>query len=179
MLGARHLPKIGRSIVCPFVEVEICGADYDFCKYKTDVVGKTFPSARDCAHVCIVDAHLSSCVSSGQRTTGWILCGCRNSLCLTSTTPPFLFCASPSTTRTCSAIPTSWPRPPIPSSCCGQVCPSQDRDSGRSLSFSVLCLVLMGQCFCQATEACLWKTATVKTWSWPHFWSTWKSSMPR
>lgn len=41
MLGARHLPKNGRSIVCPFVEVEICGADYDNCKYKTDVVGKS------------------------------------------------------------------------------------------------------------------------------------------
>uniref|UniRef100_G3NLI8 1-phosphatidylinositol 4,5-bisphosphate phosphodiesterase gamma n=1 Tax=Gasterosteus aculeatus aculeatus TaxID=481459 RepID=G3NLI8_GASAC len=38
VLGARHLPKNGRSIVCPFVEVEICGADYDGCKCKTDVV---------------------------------------------------------------------------------------------------------------------------------------------
>uniref|UniRef100_A0A665WSQ7 1-phosphatidylinositol 4,5-bisphosphate phosphodiesterase gamma n=1 Tax=Echeneis naucrates TaxID=173247 RepID=A0A665WSQ7_ECHNA len=38
VLGARHLPKNGRSIVCPFVEVEICGADYDSCKCKTDVV---------------------------------------------------------------------------------------------------------------------------------------------
>uniref|UniRef100_A0A672G1F3 1-phosphatidylinositol 4,5-bisphosphate phosphodiesterase gamma n=1 Tax=Salarias fasciatus TaxID=181472 RepID=A0A672G1F3_SALFA len=38
VLGARHLPKNGRSIVCPFVEVEICGADYDCCKCKTDVV---------------------------------------------------------------------------------------------------------------------------------------------
>ncbi|XP_068175043.1 1-phosphatidylinositol 4,5-bisphosphate phosphodiesterase gamma-1-like isoform X2 [Antennarius striatus] len=38
VLGARHLPKNGRSIVCPFVEVEICGAEYDSCKYKTDVV---------------------------------------------------------------------------------------------------------------------------------------------
>ena len=41
VLGARHLPKTGRSIVCPFVEVEISGADYDCCKSKTDVVGKT------------------------------------------------------------------------------------------------------------------------------------------
>ena len=41
VLGARHLPKTGRSIVCPFVEVEICGADYDSCKSKTDVVGKS------------------------------------------------------------------------------------------------------------------------------------------
>ncbi|KAA8589355.1 hypothetical protein FQN60_012720 [Etheostoma spectabile] len=38
VLGARHLPKNGRSIVCPFVEVEIYGADYDSCKCKTDVV---------------------------------------------------------------------------------------------------------------------------------------------
>uniref|UniRef100_H2MCH7 1-phosphatidylinositol 4,5-bisphosphate phosphodiesterase gamma n=1 Tax=Oryzias latipes TaxID=8090 RepID=H2MCH7_ORYLA len=38
VLGARHLPKNGRSIVCPFVEMEICGADYDCCKFKTDVV---------------------------------------------------------------------------------------------------------------------------------------------
>ncbi|XP_029683948.1 1-phosphatidylinositol 4,5-bisphosphate phosphodiesterase gamma-1-like [Takifugu rubripes] len=38
VLGARHLPKNGRSIVCPFVEVEICGADYDSGRYKTDVV---------------------------------------------------------------------------------------------------------------------------------------------
>uniref|UniRef100_A0A8D3D243 1-phosphatidylinositol 4,5-bisphosphate phosphodiesterase gamma n=1 Tax=Scophthalmus maximus TaxID=52904 RepID=A0A8D3D243_SCOMX len=38
VLGARHLPKNGRSIVCPFVEVEICGADHDACKCKTDVL---------------------------------------------------------------------------------------------------------------------------------------------
>uniref|UniRef100_A0A3B4XXC3 Phosphoinositide phospholipase C n=1 Tax=Seriola lalandi dorsalis TaxID=1841481 RepID=A0A3B4XXC3_SERLL len=38
VLGARHLPKNGRSIVCPFVEVEICAADYDSFKCKTDVV---------------------------------------------------------------------------------------------------------------------------------------------
>uniref|UniRef100_A0AAX7UZ22 1-phosphatidylinositol 4,5-bisphosphate phosphodiesterase gamma n=1 Tax=Astatotilapia calliptera TaxID=8154 RepID=A0AAX7UZ22_ASTCA len=38
VLGARHLPKNGRSIVCPFVELEICGADYDGYKCKTDVV---------------------------------------------------------------------------------------------------------------------------------------------
>lgn len=47
MLGARHLPKNGRSIVCPFVEVEICGADYDSCKCKTDVVGKTAVCGHD------------------------------------------------------------------------------------------------------------------------------------
>ncbi|KAJ7426461.1 1-phosphatidylinositol 4,5-bisphosphate phosphodiesterase gamma-2 isoform X1 [Willisornis vidua] len=38
VLGARHLPKPGRSIACPFVEVEICGAEYDNNKFKTTVV---------------------------------------------------------------------------------------------------------------------------------------------
>ncbi|XP_063311785.1 1-phosphatidylinositol 4,5-bisphosphate phosphodiesterase gamma-1 isoform X2 [Pelobates fuscus] len=38
VLGARHLPKNGRGIVCPFVEVEICGADYDNAKQKTEFV---------------------------------------------------------------------------------------------------------------------------------------------
>lgn len=38
ILGARHLPKNGRSIVCPFVELEVCGAEYDNSKYKTEVV---------------------------------------------------------------------------------------------------------------------------------------------
>lgn len=40
ILGARHLPKNGRSIVCPFVEVEVCGSEYDNSKNKTDVVGE-------------------------------------------------------------------------------------------------------------------------------------------
>ncbi|XP_066442634.1 1-phosphatidylinositol 4,5-bisphosphate phosphodiesterase gamma-1 isoform X2 [Eleutherodactylus coqui] len=38
ILGARHLPKNGRGIVCPFVEIEICGADYDNTKVKTEIV---------------------------------------------------------------------------------------------------------------------------------------------
>ncbi|XP_073433451.1 1-phosphatidylinositol 4,5-bisphosphate phosphodiesterase gamma-1-like [Dendrobates tinctorius] len=38
ILGARHLPKNGRSIVCPFVEVEVCGSEYDNSKNKSDVV---------------------------------------------------------------------------------------------------------------------------------------------
>ncbi|MEE6506582.1 hypothetical protein FKM82_007739 [Ascaphus truei] len=38
VLGARHLPKNGRGIVCPFVEVEVCGAEYDNAKQKTDIV---------------------------------------------------------------------------------------------------------------------------------------------
>lgn len=41
ILGARHLPKNGRGIVCPFVEVEICGAEYDNAKTKTEFVGET------------------------------------------------------------------------------------------------------------------------------------------
>lgn len=40
VLGARHLPKLGRSIACPFVEVEICGAEYDNSKFKTTVVSE-------------------------------------------------------------------------------------------------------------------------------------------
>ncbi|XP_048879389.1 1-phosphatidylinositol 4,5-bisphosphate phosphodiesterase gamma-1-like [Brienomyrus brachyistius] len=36
VLGARHLPKHGRGIVCPLVEVEICGAEYDCSKLKSD-----------------------------------------------------------------------------------------------------------------------------------------------
>ncbi|XP_063153235.1 1-phosphatidylinositol 4,5-bisphosphate phosphodiesterase gamma-1 isoform X2 [Candoia aspera] len=38
VLGARHLPKNGRGIVCPFVEVEVSGADYDNAKQKTEMV---------------------------------------------------------------------------------------------------------------------------------------------
>uniref|UniRef100_A0A8C9XGT1 Phosphoinositide phospholipase C n=1 Tax=Sander lucioperca TaxID=283035 RepID=A0A8C9XGT1_SANLU len=36
VLGARHLPKHGRGIVCPLIEIEVCGADYDSAKQKTD-----------------------------------------------------------------------------------------------------------------------------------------------
>ncbi|KAM8967646.1 1-phosphatidylinositol 4,5-bisphosphate phosphodiesterase gamma-1-like isoform 2-T2 [Pelodytes ibericus] len=38
ILGARHLPKDGRSIVCPFVEVEVCGSEFDNSKNKSEVV---------------------------------------------------------------------------------------------------------------------------------------------
>ncbi|XP_038662281.1 1-phosphatidylinositol 4,5-bisphosphate phosphodiesterase gamma-2 [Scyliorhinus canicula] len=38
ILGARHLPKPGRSIVCPFVEVELCGAENENKKFKTVVI---------------------------------------------------------------------------------------------------------------------------------------------
>ncbi|KAJ6666074.1 hypothetical protein lerEdw1_000978, partial [Lerista edwardsae] len=38
VIAARHLPKPGRSITCPFVEVEICGAEYDNNKFKSTVV---------------------------------------------------------------------------------------------------------------------------------------------
>ena len=44
VLGARHLPKNGRGIVCPFVEIEGAGAEYDSTKQKTEFVGKSvFP----------------------------------------------------------------------------------------------------------------------------------------
>ncbi|GCB72893.1 hypothetical protein scyTo_0006523 [Scyliorhinus torazame] len=38
ILGARHLPKPGRCIVCPFVEVELCGAENENKKFKTVVI---------------------------------------------------------------------------------------------------------------------------------------------
>uniref|UniRef100_G3SU76 1-phosphatidylinositol 4,5-bisphosphate phosphodiesterase gamma n=1 Tax=Loxodonta africana TaxID=9785 RepID=G3SU76_LOXAF len=38
VLGARHLPKNGRGIVCPFVEIEVAGAEYDNTKQKTEFV---------------------------------------------------------------------------------------------------------------------------------------------
>ncbi|XP_056381806.1 1-phosphatidylinositol 4,5-bisphosphate phosphodiesterase gamma-2 isoform X2 [Hyla sarda] len=38
VIGARHLPKPGRGIACPFVEVEICGGQYDNNKFRTSVV---------------------------------------------------------------------------------------------------------------------------------------------
>ena len=40
MLGGRHLPKIGKQITCPLVEVEICGCEYDNKKYRTQKIGK-------------------------------------------------------------------------------------------------------------------------------------------
>uniref|UniRef100_A0A3Q3B6R5 1-phosphatidylinositol 4,5-bisphosphate phosphodiesterase gamma n=1 Tax=Kryptolebias marmoratus TaxID=37003 RepID=A0A3Q3B6R5_KRYMA len=36
VLGARHLPKHGRGIVSPLIEIEVCGAEYDNAKQKTD-----------------------------------------------------------------------------------------------------------------------------------------------
>lgn len=41
VLGARHLPKNGRGIVCPFVEIEVAGAEYDSTKQKTEFVGES------------------------------------------------------------------------------------------------------------------------------------------
>uniref|UniRef100_H2ZL28 Phosphoinositide phospholipase C n=1 Tax=Ciona savignyi TaxID=51511 RepID=H2ZL28_CIOSA len=35
ILAARHLPKSGRGLACPFIEVEIIGCDYDDGKVKT------------------------------------------------------------------------------------------------------------------------------------------------
>lgn len=40
VLGSRHLPKHGRGIVCPLIEIEVCGAEYDSVKQKTDSEGK-------------------------------------------------------------------------------------------------------------------------------------------
>ncbi|XP_021171961.2 1-phosphatidylinositol 4,5-bisphosphate phosphodiesterase gamma-1 isoform X2 [Fundulus heteroclitus] len=36
VLGARHLPKHGRGIVSPLIEIEVCGAEYDNAKQKTN-----------------------------------------------------------------------------------------------------------------------------------------------
>lgn len=41
VLGARHLPKHGRGIVCPLIEIEVCGAEYDNAKLKTDSEGES------------------------------------------------------------------------------------------------------------------------------------------
>uniref|UniRef100_A0A3Q1HQQ8 1-phosphatidylinositol 4,5-bisphosphate phosphodiesterase gamma n=1 Tax=Anabas testudineus TaxID=64144 RepID=A0A3Q1HQQ8_ANATE len=41
VLGARHLPKHGRGIVCPLIEIEVCGAEFDNAKLKTDSEGET------------------------------------------------------------------------------------------------------------------------------------------
>ena len=50
VLGARHLPKNGRGIVCPFVEIEVAGAEYDSTKQKTEFVGEpSFPT--HCPHL--------------------------------------------------------------------------------------------------------------------------------
>nr|DBA16852.1 TPA: hypothetical protein GDO54_002381 [Pyxicephalus adspersus] len=38
VIGARHLPKPGRGIACPFVEMEVCGGEYDNNKFRTSVV---------------------------------------------------------------------------------------------------------------------------------------------
>lgn len=35
IIGARHLPKSGKSLSCPFIEIEIIGCDYDNKKVKT------------------------------------------------------------------------------------------------------------------------------------------------
>lgn len=37
VIAARHLPKPGRSIVSPFVEIELCGFNTEDCKFKTIV----------------------------------------------------------------------------------------------------------------------------------------------
>ena len=39
ILAARHLfRKSGRGMVSPYIEIEICGADYDNSKFKTKTI---------------------------------------------------------------------------------------------------------------------------------------------
>lgn len=40
VIGARHLPRSGRGVACPFVEVEVLGCDFDNNKVKTPKKGK-------------------------------------------------------------------------------------------------------------------------------------------
>lgn len=40
VLGSRHLPKHGRGIVSPLIEIEVCGTEYDSAKQKTDSVSE-------------------------------------------------------------------------------------------------------------------------------------------
>jgi len=40
IIGARHLPKTGRGLTCPFIEVEIIGCEYDDDKVKTAKKGE-------------------------------------------------------------------------------------------------------------------------------------------
>lgn len=47
VLGARHLPKHGRGIVCPLIEIEVCGTEYDSAKQKTDSEGECRSESRD------------------------------------------------------------------------------------------------------------------------------------
>uniref|UniRef100_G1R3W8 1-phosphatidylinositol 4,5-bisphosphate phosphodiesterase gamma n=1 Tax=Nomascus leucogenys TaxID=61853 RepID=G1R3W8_NOMLE len=44
VLGARHLPKNGRGIVCPFVEIEVAGAEYDSTKQVRTIPGGSAPA---------------------------------------------------------------------------------------------------------------------------------------
>ena len=39
MIGARHLPKSGKGVTCPFIEVEIQGCEFDNAKVKTPKKG--------------------------------------------------------------------------------------------------------------------------------------------
>uniref|UniRef100_A0A3B5R184 1-phosphatidylinositol 4,5-bisphosphate phosphodiesterase gamma n=1 Tax=Xiphophorus maculatus TaxID=8083 RepID=A0A3B5R184_XIPMA len=57
VLGARHLPKHGRGIVSPLIEIEVCGADYDNDKQKTESaadngLNPTFPRKSFSFTVC-------------------------------------------------------------------------------------------------------------------------------
>uniref|UniRef100_A0A3B5LEK9 1-phosphatidylinositol 4,5-bisphosphate phosphodiesterase gamma n=1 Tax=Xiphophorus couchianus TaxID=32473 RepID=A0A3B5LEK9_9TELE len=57
VLGARHLPKHGRGIVSPLIEIEVCGADFDNDKQKTESaadngLNPTFPRKSFSFTVC-------------------------------------------------------------------------------------------------------------------------------
>lgn len=60
VLGARHLPKHGRGIVCPLIEIEVCGAEYDSAKQKTDSEGER------CSYL-----NTSSSASKGRPCQNW------------------------------------------------------------------------------------------------------------
>lgn len=69
VLGARHLPKHGRGIVCPLIEIEVCGAEYDNAKQKTDSEGKVQLEQQVSEPTPEYCPKLYTCVS-----VYWILC---------------------------------------------------------------------------------------------------------
>lgn len=117
VLGARHLPKNGRGIVCPFVEIEVAGAEYDNSKQKTEFVGEpAFPT--HCPHPPSAPVALSS-GGDGLRPLSllsqWTMastpCGQPSPSTSKSVTLNSLSCALWSTRKTCLVIRTSWLRP--------------------------------------------------------------------
>ena len=43
IIGGRHLVRQGRGICSPLVEVEVCGIDADWAKFRTSTCSKSFP----------------------------------------------------------------------------------------------------------------------------------------